>query len=204
MIQNADAATSVRDGDYADTNYGAETQLKAKARSAEFHRRTLIRFDLSNAQTSFDDAILSVTQLTNHANQQIRVFGVTDGNDNWDEHLITFNSATALGLLDSSVAADLGVIDFSPANNGQTVSFASAALTNFLRDGVGDDGLVTLLITSTQTWNIENAVFAAREHGVLGPTLRFTDTDAVSLPIAALMFAPLALLMVSLRIIPVH
>lgn len=194
LVQTADADTYVRDGFAADQNFGSETVLKAKARTAEYHRRTLIRFDLSGAAISFDEAVFSITQTATHANQQIRVFGLADGLDGWDENTLTFNSATSLGLLDESAATDLGTIDFSFGNNGERLSLSNLALTSFLQDGIGGDGLVTFLITSTQTSNFENAVFASRESSLLGPELSFTSADEVPVPAAAFLFAPWVLL----------
>ncbi|MEO1656579.1 MAG: DNRLRE domain-containing protein [Pseudomonadota bacterium] len=192
VVYSADADTYVRDGKYADDNYGSDDLIKAKSQGGDkYHRRTLIRFDLSEARSTFEDAVFSVTQAVNGV-QQVEVFGLNHGLDSWDENSLTFNNARGSGLLDDGAAVNLGLIDFSASGSGQQKSLRGNALTQFLRNGIGEDGLVTLLLVSTETDAHNVAQFASREGSLGGPGLQFTETEAVPLPGAALLFVPIA------------
>ncbi len=202
IVEQVDADTIVRGGNYANKNYGSNDLLRVKSQGGQhFHRRTLLRFDLSDIATPIENAVFRITQMSANA-QQVRVFGLADGLDDWDEETLTYNSASAMGLLNDLSATDLGTIDFQSNNSGETLSLSSLGLTTFLQNGLGADGLITFMITSTQTSNWNEAQFASRESSFGGPSLSFDTAEPVPLPAAALLFAPAALVVAYRRRTP--
>ncbi|MCQ8184510.1 CBM96 family carbohydrate-binding protein [Parvularcula maris] len=189
VVIGADADTFVRNGSDSDENYGSLQNLLVKRQGApNFEREAFVRFDLSNFSGSFIGAVLGLTQ-TNDNDQQIRVFGLNDGRDGWDESTVTWDSSGA--LRDRSLATDLGTIDLTQGGTGDALTLSGTALETFLANNIGMDGLVTFLLVSTRGSDTQPAIVRAREN-ILGggPTLALDGT--VPVPAAALLFAPVA------------
>ena len=94
----------VRDGKYADINYGSEINLAVrKSTTADdgYSRESYLKFDLSPVNGEFLSAILYVYGKVSEGVTSINVYGVDD--DTWTESKITWNSKPARGRYLSTV-----------------------------------------------------------------------------------------------------
>lgn len=189
VTQDAVADTYVRGGSAAGVNYGSDTFLRAErdesADPQRLFRAVLVQFDVGTAG-GIEDAILHLTQFSDGA-QQVRVLGATDGLDGWTEDGVTYDSASAAGLLATNSFADLGTVGLAAGGAGDALTLAGAGLDAFL-NAAGTDGLVTFVMVSALPTDRTGARFASRENGGLdGPILTYTQ---VPIPGALALFAP--------------
>ena len=191
----ADADTFVRGGGQSGTNYGTRDFLRAERdESVEPQRRfraSVVRFDLAALASpgAIADAVLQLTQIRDGA-QAVEVFGVADGLDGWGETTLTYDSATAAGLLDTQNLTSLGTLALAAGGAGDVLSLSGGALDAFL-NAAGGDGLVSFVIFSAQPGNSTGARFASRESTQFaGPSL--VVTDAIPFPPAGALFGPVA------------
>ncbi len=197
MITTADgngADAVIRNGSFANTNYGAEAHLWAKNdRFTEFNRKFYLRFDLSSFDDVIDTAVLTLTASSSGAltPYELRVYGLKDGHagENWAESSITFNNAPGNNSsLDSasSSAVLLGTMAFPLVSAGTPLSFSSPALVSFLNSDTNN--LVTLIFTSTLT-DANPQSFASKEHdSYLPPTLTLNSSQPVPEPSSLTLF----------------
>jgi hypothetical protein len=92
LASTADAF--VRDGAFANTNFGAAEQLQVK-NSAGDHRRIDLRFDLSSVSTINSAKLRLFGSLSGAGSQAFQVFST--GNSSWTEFGITFNNKPTVG-----------------------------------------------------------------------------------------------------------
>ncbi|NRA30267.1 MAG: DNRLRE domain-containing protein [Parvularculaceae bacterium] len=190
MTQFAEADTFVRGGSFADDNYGSQRSILSKSQGGDKYRRYgLVRFDLSSFNAKLSTVSLDLIQSRDGV-QQVEVFGLLDGRDGWDEMSVTYNSASSDGLLNQANAVSLGFIDFTADGAGSVQSLAGSALSSFLSNQVGGDGLATFLFVSTETRAHNVALFSSREG--LGGGASLNADAAVPVPAAALLFVPIA------------
>ena len=189
VTRDAVADTYVRGGTGSGVNYGSDVFLRAERNEGvnpqRLFRAVLVRFDVGTAG-GIEDAVLHLTQFSDGA-QQVKVLGATDGLDGWDEAAVTYDSATAAGLLATQTFADLGTVALTAGGRGDALTLTGAALDAFL-NAAGADGLVTFVMVSALPLDRTGARFASRENGDLdGPMLTYTQ---VPLPGALALFAP--------------
>ena len=83
----------VRNGSYANENYGLESGLLIKAGGTNFYRKSFIKFDLNTMKESFQKTILSVYAAKVDANAEVPLSIYTVAHNNWTEQGITWNNA---------------------------------------------------------------------------------------------------------------
>lgn len=86
----------VRDGDYANTNYGSTSSLEAKTDSVNWSRTDLIRFDLSSVSGVVNGAKLRLYGKISGTDPQLTIsaFSVASPN-NWSETTVNWNNQPA-------------------------------------------------------------------------------------------------------------
>lgn len=102
----------VRNGSYANNNYGAETEMAIKKDGSSYQREAYLRFDL----TSLNDigtgkVLLNLTALQTQPGQTYRIRLVDDSGDGWSEQGLTYNnrpvgSGTGVTFTASEVTAN--------------------------------------------------------------------------------------------------
>lgn len=194
----ADADTSVEGSRFGNTIPGNGTDLGTSYDSfGNRSFKTYVRFDLGGYDGEKTGAVFSMTKSGtyphNFAAVPYLVYAMNDDQgDDWiekGENGISFNTAPANNsddYFDMSGATFLGNWDvpIGPLE-GTVESFDAPALTTFLNDGLGADGLATLIILNTQCCY---EPFASREYAGMppdpdgprypGPQLSFDLIDA--------------------------
>lgn len=176
------ADTYVRQGQ-PDNNFGAVSSFVLKGGNASTTRKGYLRFDLSSIDGPITDAILTLTVATNNSGGSspqpgqtfnVDVFGLTNESlDNWVEgdngadnspvDEITYGNAPANlspGNNFDGDALSLGVLNVPGTLVGETVTFSSPELLDFLNSDT--NGLVTLLMRR-QLGGSNNLAFRSKE-----------------------------------------
>jgi endoglucanase len=158
IVANAD--TYVAGRDFADINYGANTDLRVKASTdSEYVKETYIRFDLSSVDT-INSATLSLAgQLNNSENVNVGIYSSTDTPD-WDQSTLTWNT---------KFFADANPLTTITVNSTSKKTY-TADLTSYLQaeKAAGRDS-VTLILRATAVTS-SYASFQSTESGN-GPKL---------------------------------
>lgn len=137
----ATATAYVRDGSYADTNYGNATTMVVKNSNATnngYNRRSLLKFDVSGLTGRVSRAVLWVYgNVQDSAGTQTTLQAFTASSGDWTETGVTWNNAP-------SVAAALGTGTVSKAYDwvGLDVTSAVAAA----QASAGGEGTATLAV----------------------------------------------------------
>ena len=109
------ADASVRDGAYRNENYGSEVYLWIKNAQADFTRRSLLRFDISDLERETStELVLTVASLggENVAERSVAVHALSD--DSWQEGEVTWDNQPAVGEL-------LATVTVGEADEGESV-----------------------------------------------------------------------------------
>jgi hypothetical protein len=99
----------VRDGTYADMNYGADGTLSVKNATMGTTREAYLKFDLSGVG-SVTNAKLQISGRGSQVSCTVGVFAVAD--IIWDEHLITWNNRPTRGAQLGAVVAQVGPVQY--------------------------------------------------------------------------------------------
>jgi hypothetical protein len=99
----------VRDGSYASTNFGAETDLEVKTDAVGWDRHSFLTFDLSSIGSSI--ASVKLRLFGNAGGEQVTVYCYPVATTNWPELSINWNNqpdagSTALSFLTVTSATD--------------------------------------------------------------------------------------------------
>ncbi|MFS4454931.1 DNRLRE domain-containing protein [Maribacter sp. 2304DJ31-5] len=101
------ADSYVRNGTYADTNFGTDAGLTVKIDGGSYTRNTFLRFDLSSIPETIVEATLRLVPLgggTTPQNTNVEIKFVSD--DNWNETGITWNTKPSAGnVLDTKTGS---------------------------------------------------------------------------------------------------
>ena len=180
------ADADVRDGMFADMNFGTNSGLNAKDEVPDFARKTFVRFGLTplaspamTASLEFEINILSPFGFNPNTNHVFNVYGLSDSapDQNWGENTITWNNAPANDIFDGEMlntnAILLGSFFYTPSVMlGDVLTFSDPNLLSFINTDTDD--LMTLIITDA-TGRDTGALFASGEApGFAPPTLRLT------------------------------
>lgn len=164
----AAADSYVRDGTYANTNYGSSTTLTVKKDSTGYSRKTFLRFNFSEfPENSTQSARLKLTiqSIGADATRTIKLYSLSDSDENWGESTITWNNAPvgatflgqkAVSNTDASVEWDVTSFINSQLTD-KTVSFmlvnegsASVESTLNLNSKESAAGKPELILSSSQ------------------------------------------------------
>ncbi|WP_162558606.1 polysaccharide lyase family 8 super-sandwich domain-containing protein [Saliniradius amylolyticus] len=87
----------VRNGSYADTNYGSWSYLAVKQSSNSYYRKALLKWDLSDISSdSVSEAMLKLHVRNTDATTSLKLY---KSGDNWSEQSVTWNTAPANGWM---------------------------------------------------------------------------------------------------------
>ncbi|XMO85832.1 DNRLRE domain-containing protein [Algibacter sp. AS12] len=92
---NSSEDSYVRDGSYANDNYGNQSELIIKQGGTDFLRESFLKFDLSSVNGTVISAKLRMTLSavgTNEDTSNIIIKSIDDNDDDWDEGTITWNN----------------------------------------------------------------------------------------------------------------
>ncbi|PYC77716.1 lyase [Streptomyces tateyamensis] len=155
----ATAGTYVRNGSYADTNYGNLTTMvvkNANAGNGGYDREALLSFDLSGLTGTVSRAVLWVygnVQDSGGTTTAMQAFAMAAGS--WSEPSVTWNSAPALGAAQGSGQLSPGVdwvaLDVTGAVAAARSAGTPANLAVF--EPLGAAGLAAVLNTRLNTVN---------------------------------------------------
>ncbi len=157
---NPVADAYVRGGTYAATNYGTDTTLVVKnSTSADFTRRSYLKFDLSALTATPRRAVLWVNgQTADSAGTQALISAYAVSTDSWTESGLTWNSMPALGSLLSSGAI------------GLTKDWIALDVTAHVRSQYAGDKTATIALAQAAAGNA--VVLASREQSTGRPFLQ--------------------------------
>ncbi|MCG8475197.1 MAG: DNRLRE domain-containing protein, partial [Cytophagales bacterium] len=99
-----EADAFVRDGTYADINFGKDTWLQVKKEGPSWNRKSFFRFDLSEFNEPILSAKLKLVPIANGTaitSTVFRTMFVAD--DSWEENSLTWNNQPAIGAVLDSV-----------------------------------------------------------------------------------------------------
>ncbi|KAA5824805.1 DNRLRE domain-containing protein [Algibacter amylolyticus] len=92
---NTSEDSYVRDGSYANDNYGNQSELIIKQGGTDFLRESFLKFDLSSVNGTVISAKLRMTLSsvgTDEDTSNIIIKSIDDNDDDWDEGTITWNN----------------------------------------------------------------------------------------------------------------
>lgn len=85
--------TYVRDGYYANDNYGSETEMAVKKDGSSYQREAYLRFNHTSASNAgYKKTLLTLTALEVQPGQSYRIRLVDDTGDGWDEAGLAYNN----------------------------------------------------------------------------------------------------------------
>lgn len=200
------------------TNYGAGETVQIKRTAAccdALDIKTYLKFDIAAAIAAFDAATLlgierlELVSYTFNTGSPVRLFGLTETNDDWAEGSIHWNNApgnntgSATGMASSAIY--LGRTGYPTSNDGDSFSIAQAdlssgtqALNTYLANDT--DNVLSFALTRENAFS-DGTGFYAKENtsGIAAPTLFVTISyeEAAETPAplaAALLAAALPLL----------
>lgn len=155
----------VRDGSYANTNYGTDSNLVIKKDTADntgYNRKAYVTFDFSSySKTSTPSALLKmyISDVNTDATRTIKVYGVPD--ETSAENGITWNTAPAGTAYITSVAVA----------NTDVGKWVSLDVTNYVKNHMSDKKVTFLLVNEGTAASKNNMSFAARECPGYAPKL---------------------------------
>jgi uncharacterized delta-60 repeat protein len=165
LADTADAY--VRDGIYANTNFGSAGDLEVKQNTTGLNRQTYIKFDLSAvAGQSISKVTLSLfgrLTNTNQASVTTSVFGVA--NTSWGENTITWNNKPP--LITAAAAAPLATATIT----GTTAQRYTLDLTAYVQSQLAAGHTQITLLLDDLSPSDPYVSFASRESGANGPQL---------------------------------
>jgi hypothetical protein len=169
LLPAADAY--VRDGAYADINYGSDASLVVKRQQVlDYARQSYLKFDLSTLQGArIESAKLYVNGRVvdgTGTTSNVEAHGVDD--DSWTESGITWNNKPALSSLQSTTTID------SDANEWREFDVTAYLQAQFAGDGTATIGLKDL--------GGYGSIFASKE-GSAKPFIRVTMAKTLA-PVA--------------------
>ncbi|MEU6879064.1 polysaccharide lyase family 8 super-sandwich domain-containing protein [Streptomyces sp. NPDC046712] len=138
---DATATAYVRDGSYANTNYGNATTMVVKNTNTAndgYNRRSLLKFDVSGLTGRVSRAVLWVYgSVQDSAGDHTTLQAFTTSSGNWTETGVTWNSAPA-----TPTALGTGMVSKGSDWVGLDVTSAVAAA----QASAGGDGIVSLAV----------------------------------------------------------
>lgn len=158
----------VRDGSYADVNYGTATALVVKQDGTSYARQSFLKFDLSNISGHVTEAKLKLYILsanTGVTSTQWELKYVSD--DQWNEDTILWSNKPAGTEILASI-------------QGQDQGYAEWDVSNKVMDELDNDGVLSLQVASTVAGSATDVVFYSKETAFtdLMPVLELTIDDS--------------------------
>lgn len=139
----------VRDGTYADVNYGSDRQLVTKKGNVGFSRRAYLKFDLSHLEgktVSSVKLLLYGKAEATHLVANVEAYGVED--DTWTESGITWNNKPAFTSFQSAISI-----------NG-TDEWREFDITAFVQNQLAGDMIVSIGLLDVSA---NGSIFSSKE-----------------------------------------
>jgi mannose/cellobiose epimerase-like protein (N-acyl-D-glucosamine 2-epimerase family) len=159
----SNAATFVRDGAYASTNYGANPSLEVKRSTIGYTREAYVKFDMSSVATINSAKLRLFGKLADTAVSSISIGVYGGGASTWSESTLTWNTRPAVG---SATLASVSVA-------GTTAKWYELDLAAFLKSEKAAGRNIVTLVLKSQTTAATVCTFSSDE-SVNGPELRVT------------------------------
>ncbi|WP_218094113.1 DUF7594 domain-containing protein [Paenibacillus solanacearum] len=160
--------TFVRDGTYADTNYGTTGTLTVKKSSPGFERQSFLQFDLKGVAGEVESAVLSLYGVVadsggTEADQTVHAVE----SDDWSEKSVTWNNRPALGDALATVRAD------------STAAWRNFDVTGYIKAQLTGDKTASLAVTQDAAPGLATN-FNSKESAQFKPnlTLKLKDANA--------------------------
>lgn len=167
----------VRDGSYANTNYGSDTSLFAKSNTSTpgFTRRVFIKFaPINNPNIVRAKLRIYGRNQDNTGNTRINVKGIL--NNIWEENTITWNNAPQIPI---------GTENTAIITNSS--NYFELDVTQFVKARAADGQMVSLLLLDTARQN-RLLAFHSKERGVNMPQLLIETDGSVSTTNGSILF----------------
>jgi hypothetical protein len=158
----------VRNGTYANTNYGNDASLQIKGSTTSgYNRASYLSFQISGV-SNVTSAKLRIygRNIENTSTINISAFGVT--NDSWSEGTITWNNAPVAA---TSALSSVGITSVA--------AYYELDVTSFVQAQFAGDKQVSLLIKDAANQN-RHLSFNSQESGSNTPQLVITTSGSVS------------------------
>jgi hypothetical protein len=153
----------VRDGSFANSNFGSDATLVVKlSASAGFKRESYLKFDLSSVAGGLQDATLQLQTLTASTPGTNAVALVT--NDAWAENAISWTIKPDSGAPATTWIPQAGVPVVAP-------------VTALAQSELSTDRLLSLRVYATNSTSDGTVTYGSRESGVTAPVLVLTTTN---------------------------
>ena len=157
----------MRDGGFADSNFGGDTNLMVKlSASAGFKRESYLQFDLASLWGGIQEATLQLQTLTVSTPGTQAVAWVT--NNAWTENSLTWTTRPDSGAPAATWLPQAGVP-------------ATAPVTTLAQSAVAADGVLSLRIFATNSTSDGTVVYGSRESGASAPALLLAITNGTLL-----------------------
>ncbi len=126
------ADAHIRGGAFATNNYGAATVLEVRGATTEAStQRAYVKFDLQ----AFDTITSAQLYLYGRAAQGLRLHAYSVASDSWEENMLTWDNAPALGSLSGSAMVDT-------AKRWVAIDVTQLAQQEWIKDGLLSVGLI--------------------------------------------------------------
>jgi|GEM_PF-3246953 len=150
----------VRAGQFADQNFGSDTQLLVKNNEPDISRESFLKFDISSYTGEIGSAKLRVYgHLVGQTTEDMRVYGLED--DNWSEGTVTWNTRP-------DAAHALAAIQVDPVWKWHEVD-----ITRYIKEQAANDGIVSLALIQPGD-NGTTLDFNSKEHSNFRPVLELS------------------------------
>jgi hyaluronate lyase len=145
----------VRDGTYADTNYGSTGTLTIKSDAVGYARKSMLKFDLSSVEGTIASASLRLTPVA--AGMTGVVHQLYSTGPMWDETTVTWNNRPANGDFVASWTV--------PDLNSQV----QLDVTRQASDAIAGNKLLSFDVEAAQNYGANGSVdYASRTHATVG------------------------------------
>ncbi|GMQ61954.1 CBM96 family carbohydrate-binding protein [Vallitalea maricola] len=156
----------VRDGSYADNNFGYDTGLTVKKDATSYNRKAYLLFDFNNyTKKNIEEAVirLYVSHVNGDPTRTIKVYGVNE--ENWDESNITWNNAPTQGSY---------ITSFEVSNESN--KWYEFNITDFAKDNMVDKKLALVLVNEGSISSQGDVTFGSKDSWYYQPELVITDS----------------------------
>lgn len=143
----------VRDGSYANANYGEQTLLYIKNDVAGYIRKGYVKFDFGSMTDKEIESAKLRLFVENANGDAMRTVSIYETDSNWSETTITWNNAPQKLTL-------LGTMDIS---SSEVKTWFTLDITAYMRDRQGDGQVSFLLVNEGTVSSGSNLNFASRE-----------------------------------------
>jgi hypothetical protein len=174
---NPAADSYIRDGSYADTNFGSAAQVYIKnTPTTSYKRMTYLKFDLNTfGGSSVETAILRLygRNAETTANVPVKIYGITD--DTWSESVITWNTGSPNHSSTATTVTGVGdtATYLTTVEMGNINQYFEFDVTSFINNQMSDK--IVSFIAVDESGANANVIINSRENSSNKPELVITN-----------------------------